>query len=71
MEVSSEGSGVLATALRVWVGFELPDDAATADRTVDLAMDLHARGASVEETCEWAHHFSTRWARTASSSRGV
>ena len=71
MKGSSESLSVLATALRVWVGFELPDDEAMAHRTVEHAMDLHLRGASIEETCEWARSFSTRWARTASVSRGA
>jgi len=71
MDESSESLGVLAATLRTWVGFELPDDKAMADRTVELAMDLHARGASIEQTCEWARHFSTSWARTAWISKGA
>jgi len=71
MEESSERQGVLATALLAWVGFELPDDEAMAHRTVEHAMDLHLRGASIEETCESARSFSTRWARTALIPRGA
>jgi len=69
MEESCESLSVLTTALRAWVNFELPDDKATADRTVEFAM--HARGASIEETWQWARSFSTRWARAASISRGA
>lgn len=68
---SSESSDVLATALRAWVGFELPDDEEMTDRTVEHALDLHAPSASIEETCAWARHYSTRWARAASISRGA
>lgn len=71
MKESPKSLGVLATALRAWVGFELPDDEAGANRTVEFALDLHSRGASMEETCAWVRHFSSRWARTASNSRGA
>ena len=71
MKESPESLGVLATALRTWVGFESPDDQATANRTVEFALDLHSRGPSIEETCTWARRFSSRWARTARISRGA
>ena len=62
---------MLAAGLRAWVGFELPDGEAMAERTVDHAMDLYLRGATIEETCEWARNCSFRWASTASISRGA
>jgi hypothetical protein len=67
----SKSQGVFATALRAWVGFELPGDEAMADRTVEFAMDHHGRDASIEQTCEWARHLSTRLARRASFPRGA
>lgn len=65
MKESPETSDVLATAWRAWLGSELPNDKAMANRIVEVTQGLC--GASIEETCA----FSSGRARTTSTSRGA
>jgi len=61
---------LLAEFVRAWVDQEFPDEPATADRAVAVAVAAYERSASVSDACRQTCAFLGSWARHPSHWHG-